>query len=498
MFTAAVLFAATIISNAQNQPPVIDNHPNATIYIYDPQSNQEVLAQSDAAILFKDALVNLVSNVNEARSISHNTPGYKTIVVTQAAPEQGNAYQVVMNDRGGNQTMVLYTFSYNVDQNILYYFDPNSQSWVAKPIEPYNMSNLNDCQAYGKFNDPQTWNTQADDGTSDPVIQANTPPPALQEEVQPECPVDGYLWQPGYWAYSRYNGNYYWVAGTWVAPPNPGYLWTPPYWGFEGGVYGFHSGYWGISIGFYGGINYGYGYGGHGYYGGNWEGGHFRYNTAVVHVNTTVVHNTYVDRTVIVNNTTINNTTVNNRTSFNGPGGVAAKPTPTELAAAAKPHIVDHSQDPKAMVSSVKTRGNTSQAGSRTTTSANNNAKTSFNGAGPQKSMPNNIEAQKPAINGTNGQKSMPNNTDAQKMPINSANDQKSMPNNAVAQKAPGNAPAVPSVPGKGANSPRAGGNNQQAAQRQVMPGQTGGQRGGKQPANKQPPPPAPSKDKKN
>jgi hypothetical protein len=48
-------------------------------------------------------------------------------------------------------------------------------------------------------------------------------------------------------------------------------------------------------------------------------------------VDTTVVHNTYV------NNTVVNNTTVN-RTSFNGPGGVAAKPTPAEKTAMAEPH----------------------------------------------------------------------------------------------------------------------------------------------------------------
>ena len=51
------------------------------------------------------------------------------------------------------------------------------------------------------------------------------------------------------------------------------------------------------------------------------QGNVFRYNTAVVNVNTTVVLNVYVDRTVI------NNTTVANRASFNGPGGVTARPS---------------------------------------------------------------------------------------------------------------------------------------------------------------------------
>ncbi len=163
-------------------------------------------------------------------------------------------------------------------------------------------------------------------------ISVQIAPPELPVYVQPACPVDGYLWQPGYWAYDDADG-YYWVPGVWVAPPQPGYLWTPAYWGYDGGYYGFHAGYWGTDVGFYGGINYGYGYGGYGYGGGRWEGGNFRYNTAVVNVNTTVVRNTYVDNTVV------NNTYVNNHTSFNGQGGVTAQPRPEEQAAMREQHI---------------------------------------------------------------------------------------------------------------------------------------------------------------
>ncbi|MBS1532921.1 MAG: YXWGXW repeat-containing protein [Bacteroidetes bacterium] len=150
---------------------------------------------------------------------------------------------------------------------------------------------------------------------------------------QPPCPVDGYLWQPGYWAWSVSAADYYWVPGVWVAPPHPGLLWTPGYWGFIGGIYRFHPGYWGATVGFYGGIHYGFGYFGVGFVGGEWHGGTFRYNTAVVHVNTTVVRNVYVNKTVI------NNTTVVNRTSFNGQGGVTARPTTEETVAMHQQHF---------------------------------------------------------------------------------------------------------------------------------------------------------------
>src|ERR1700728_494537 len=154
-------------------------------------------------------------------------------------------------------------------------------------------------------------------------LSINIAPPALQVYQQPLCPTDGYLWTPGYWGYG--NEGYYWIRGAWVAPPQPGFLWTPGYWGFSDGLYAFNAGYWGPTVGFYGGVNYGFGYGGSGFEGGRWQGGHFAYNTAVSRVNTTVIHNTY-------NQTVVNRG--NNRTSFNGPGGIAARPSSAEAAMA--------------------------------------------------------------------------------------------------------------------------------------------------------------------
>src|SRR6185437_9855081 len=96
----------------------------------------------------------------------------------------------------------------------------------------------------------------------DVEVQASEAPPPLPDYAQPPCPQDGYIWTPGYWGWG--GGGYYWVPGTWVQPPSVGVLWTPGYWAFGGGVYAFHAGYWGPQVGFYGGVNYGYGYGGRG------------------------------------------------------------------------------------------------------------------------------------------------------------------------------------------------------------------------------------------
>jgi WXXGXW repeat (2 copies) len=158
-------------------------------------------------------------------------------------------------------------------------------------------------------------------------------PPALPVYEQPLCPGDGYIWTPGYWAWSDDYGDYYWVPGTWVLAPEPGYLWTPPYWAWVGGSYVFYEGYWGPHVGFYGGINYGFGYFGEGFAGGRWQGDRFYYNRSVTNVNVTNVRNVY-NTTVVNNNTTIN------RVSYNGGnGGVVARPTPEQEAAAHERHL---------------------------------------------------------------------------------------------------------------------------------------------------------------
>jgi hypothetical protein len=81
-------------------------------------------------------------------------------------------------------------------------------------------------------------------------------------------------------------------------------------------------------VGFYGGINYGFGYTGAGYGGGYWNHGAFFYNRSVNNVGK--LRNVYT-RTMAVGNA--------NHVSFNGPGGITARPTPAEQAAARDRHV---------------------------------------------------------------------------------------------------------------------------------------------------------------
>jgi hypothetical protein len=165
-------------------------------------------------------------------------------------------------------------------------------------------------------------------------ISVGFAPPVLPVYVQPICPQPNLMWMPGYWAYGP--EGYYWVPGAWVPAPYSGALWTPGYWGWRGGMFIFNEGYWGPHIGYYGGVNYGFGYGGIGFAGGEWRGGVFAYNTAVMHVNTTIIHTTYVNETIVRQNTIVNTS----HTAYSGgPGGVQHQPTAEETAASHETHL---------------------------------------------------------------------------------------------------------------------------------------------------------------
>ncbi len=163
-------------------------------------------------------------------------------------------------------------------------------------------------------------------------VSITVAPPPLPVYEQPLCPGEGYLWTPGYWAWDDVAAGYYWVPGTWVLPPQTGLLWTPGYWSWEDTAFVFTGGYWGPVVGFYGGIDYGFGYPGHGYYGGRWNGGRFFYNRSVTNVNVTVVRNTYVEK--------VETPRAPQRVSYHGGnGGIVARPTAPEAAAAQQRHV---------------------------------------------------------------------------------------------------------------------------------------------------------------
>ncbi|HEX3837469.1 MAG TPA: YXWGXW repeat-containing protein [Steroidobacteraceae bacterium] len=161
-------------------------------------------------------------------------------------------------------------------------------------------------------------------------VSVNLAPPPIPVYDQPPLPAPGYLWTPGYWAWDGMD--YYWVPGTWVEPPVSGLLWTPGYWDWDSnGSYVWNAGYWAPEVGFYGGIDYGYGYGGSGYLGGYWHGGAFFYNRSVANFGNVNIVNVY---------TAPARHWGRSHVSFNGgQGGVRARPTQHDRAAMSERHV---------------------------------------------------------------------------------------------------------------------------------------------------------------
>ncbi len=161
-------------------------------------------------------------------------------------------------------------------------------------------------------------------------ISVQIAPPILPVYAQPPMPEAGYIWTPGYWAWAQQAG-YYWVPGTWVLPPAVDVLWTPPYWGWSNGGYVFYDGYWGAQVGYYGGVDYGYGYGGSGYEGGRWENGGFVYNRTVNNFGAVHVAHDYDQKVTGTNNSKVS--------YVGGAGGLKSEPTAQERAAQNSKHV---------------------------------------------------------------------------------------------------------------------------------------------------------------
>jgi len=166
-------------------------------------------------------------------------------------------------------------------------------------------------------------------------VWVNIGPPPLPYYAPPPPPQPNYAFMPGYWAWGP--GGYYWVPGTWVAAYQPGYYWTPGYWGYDGYSYGWNPGYWGTQVGYYGGINYGGGYYGNGYSGGRWQGRNWQYNSAVYPVNRRWSnYNNYV----YANRNGVSNYSAGTtRYSYNGRGGIQARPSAGQVAFARQSHV---------------------------------------------------------------------------------------------------------------------------------------------------------------
>jgi hypothetical protein len=74
------------------------------------------------------------------------------------------------------------------------------------------------------------------------IIVHDAPPPARDETVPSEPPSAEMVWAPGHWEYQ--DNNYTWVAGTWIAKPQPTAEYVPPHWENRPEGWAYVPGYW--------------------------------------------------------------------------------------------------------------------------------------------------------------------------------------------------------------------------------------------------------------
>jgi hypothetical protein len=71
------------------------------------------------------------------------------------------------------------------------------------------------------------WRVPEEDRASGQTAEAPTPPPAARREAVSAAPAPGWVWTPGYWAWT--GAAWVWAAGSWQVPP-AGASWRPSRW----------------------------------------------------------------------------------------------------------------------------------------------------------------------------------------------------------------------------------------------------------------------------
>lgn len=62
---------------------------------------------------------------------------------------------------------------------------------------------------------------------AEPAVLVESAPPADVQETIPPAPGPGFHYIKGCW---KWNGQWAWTPGYWVAVPHPGAVWVPGYW----------------------------------------------------------------------------------------------------------------------------------------------------------------------------------------------------------------------------------------------------------------------------
>ncbi len=136
--------------HAQNN--VVDANPTSKLFTIDFDKGQETLAIGERAVLFKNAIIDLVYNTPVVRQLQNMYPGPKIAVIKQIDPRILNGFQVALKRTTFNGASTIAWFYYDIKKNSLFVFDQESAKWSKVILSTEILPALNNCQTYCNFN----------------------------------------------------------------------------------------------------------------------------------------------------------------------------------------------------------------------------------------------------------------------------------------------------------------------------------------------------------
>jgi len=138
---------------ARAQQSFVDQYPNSKLFTIDMERGQQILAVSEEAILFKNAMINLIYHTAEGRQLKNRYPGPQFAVIKQIDPRTLNGFQITVLSISITDSKEIGWFCYDNRKNVVFVFDREAAKWKKIIFDLDNIQYLNNCRAYCNFND---------------------------------------------------------------------------------------------------------------------------------------------------------------------------------------------------------------------------------------------------------------------------------------------------------------------------------------------------------
>ena len=153
--TKLLLLLLLFFKMGHAQSNVVDVNQASKLFFIDFDRGEETLAVSENAILFKNAIIELVYNTPVVRQLQNMYPGPKIAVIKQIDPKVLNGYQITLKRTSFNSSSTIAWFYYDIKKNSLFVFDQDIAKWSKVILSSENLQLLTNCQSYCNFNSRQ-------------------------------------------------------------------------------------------------------------------------------------------------------------------------------------------------------------------------------------------------------------------------------------------------------------------------------------------------------